>query len=75
MITLPETRKNTYKAIPFVPYYPVPPHKIYMNNVLLQQSRSSKQLFTEDKKDIFEDDMVVEFRWDKNAKKLAVGTY
>ena len=61
--------RNTYKAIPFVPYYPVPPHKIYMNNVLLQQSSGSKQMFTEDKKDIFQDDMVVEFRWDKNAKK------
>lgn len=64
-----KTERNIYKAMPFVPYYPVPPYNIYMNNVLLQQGSGSKQLFTEDNNDIFQDDMVVEFRWDKNAEK------
>jgi len=54
--------KSSYKAMPFIPYDPVPPYPIYTTNIMLPESSDS--LLTEDKKQSFQDNMVVEFRWE-----------
>ena len=58
-----------YKAIPFYPYDPSPLYPIYLCNIMLKQFGSSKQLFTEDNKQVFEDNTIVEFRFEKNGEK------
>ena len=59
--------RSSYKAMPFIPYDPVPPYPIYITNIMLTES--SDELLTEDKKQSFQDDMVVEFRWADNGKQ------
>jgi hypothetical protein len=59
---------NSYKAIPFIPYDPVPSYPIYNTNVLVNQISQGK-LFTEDKKQAFDDNTVVEFRWAQSLEK------
>lgn len=61
--------KSTYKAMPFIPYDPMPPYPIYLTNVILKKFGGDKKLFTEDNKFVFEDNMVVEFRWENSMKK------
>jgi len=61
-------QKNNYKAIPFMPYDPMPSSPIYTTNIILKDFGGDKKLFTEDNKTVFEDNMVVEFRWDKSMK-------
>ena len=53
--------------MPFIPYDPMPPYPIYTTNVVL--SSRNNNLSTEDKQQVFQDDMVVEFRWeDRNEQ-------
>ena len=61
--------KTSYKAMPFIPYDPVPPYPIYLTNIVLKKFAGDKKLFTEDNKSIFEDNMVVEFRWEDTMDK------
>ena len=61
--------KSNYKAMPFIPYDPMPSYPIHTTNIVLKNFAGDKKLFTEDNKTIFEDDMVVEFRWDNTMKK------
>ena len=52
--------------MPFIPYEPIPPYPIYTTNVTLS---SNNNLSTEDKQQVFHDDMVVEFRWENNNER------
>ena len=61
---------SQYKAMPFYPYDPSPNYPVYVSNIMLRQFGNSNQLFTEDNKQIFEDNTVVEFRFDLNADKF-----
>ena len=59
--------RSSYKAMPFIPYDPIPPYPIYTSNIIL--NNSNNQMVTEDKKQVFQDDMVVEFRWEDKNKQ------
>tara|TARA_B100000902_G_C27316625_1_gene921733 strand:+ start:11 stop:3394 length:3384 start_codon:yes stop_codon:yes gene_type:complete len=59
--------RSVYKAMPFIPYDPIAPYPIYTTNIMLPDD--SNNLLTEDKKQSFQDDMVVEFRWADNLKQ------
>lgn len=59
--------RSSYKAMPFIPYDPIAPYPIYTTNIMLPDE--SNNLLTEDKKQSFQDDMVVEFRWAQNLKQ------
>lgn len=61
--------RSSYKAMPFIPYDPVPSYPIYTTNILLNEISGQGKLFTEDKKQAFDDDMVVEFRWAQSLEK------
>ena len=59
--------RSSYKAMPFIPYDPIPPYPIYTTNIMLPAD--GIDLLTEDKKQSFTDDMVVEFRWENSLKQ------
>ena len=61
--------RSSYKAMPFIPYDPIPPYPIYLTSIILRQFSGDKQLFTEDNKQVFGDNMVVEFRWEESLEK------
>ena len=58
--------RSSYKAMPFIPYDPMPSYPIYTSNIVL--NNLNNQMITEDKKQVFQDDMVVEFRWEDTNK-------
>lgn len=60
--------RSSYKAMPFIPYEPIPPYPIYTTNIMLPEN-GGIDLLTEDKKQSFQDDMVVEFRWENSLKQ------
>ena len=53
--------------MPFIPYDPMPSYPIYTTDIILNENND--QLTTEDKKQVFQDDMVVEFRWEDSNEK------
>ena len=59
-----------YKAMPFVPYNPSANYPIYLSNIRLRQFGSNKYLLTEDNKQVFEDNTIVEFRWAPKREKF-----
>ena len=59
--------RSSYKAMPFIPYDPMPSYPIYTTDIILNENND--QLTTEDKKQVFQDDMVVEFRWEDSNEK------
>ena len=61
---------SEYKAMPFYPYDPSPTYPIYITNIMLRQFGNGNHLFTEDNKQIFEDNTVVEFRFELTADKF-----
>lgn len=61
---------DTYKPMPFQPTDPTPTYPIYLCNVMLKKLGKGKHLFTEDNKQVFEDNTIVEFKFKKNAKKF-----
>ena len=66
-----ETGRNQYKAIPFIPSNPSPTYPIYLCNILLKQFGSgNKQMFTEDNKQVIQDNTIVEFSFVKTAEKF-----
>jgi hypothetical protein len=69
----PETtysdNRNSYKPMPFVPYDPSPNFPIYKCHIKLDKQGQSKNMLTEDKKQIFEDNTIVEFRFEKTNDK------
>ena len=68
--TLPKyNAKSEYKAMPFIPYDPMPSYPIYTTNILLKEHSGEKQLFIESNDEVFYDNMVVEFRWEETMEQ------
>jgi len=61
--------RSEYKPMPFIPYDPSPNFPIYKCNILLDNQGDSKYMLTEDKKQIFEDNTIVEFKFIKTNNK------
>lgn len=61
--------KNNYKPVPFYPTDPTPNYPIHLCNIMLQRKHDKMQLLTEDGLQTFEDNMIVEFRFDKDAEE------
>ena len=59
---------NDYKPVPFYPTDPKPNYDIHICNIPLIKIGNKQYMMTEDKKEIFDNDTIVEFRFDKNAK-------
>ena len=59
---------NDYKPVPFYPTDPTPNYDIHVCNIPLSIIGNKKLMMTEDKKQTFENDMIVEFRFDPNAE-------
>lgn len=57
--------EDTYKPIPFYPTKPYDPNACKCNVVLTEGSYGVMHMMTEDKTETFEDDTIVEFRYDK----------
>ena len=62
--------RQTYKPVPFYPTNPTPSYPAYLCNIMLTKMGSQNFITTEDKKEIIEDETIVEFRYDKTAEKL-----
>lgn len=67
--TIYSDERSSYKPMPFIPYDPSPNFPIYKCNILLDKQGQSKHMFTEDKKQIFEDNTIVEFKFKKTNEK------
>ena len=66
----PNDEKNGgYKPVPFYPTEPSMNYPAYLCNIILEKTGGITHLLTEDKKQRFEDGMIVEFRFDKEADK------
>lgn len=70
---LPSYKENlddeeTYKPIPFYPTKPYDPNACKCNVILTEGSYSILHMMTEDKTETFEDDTIVEFRYDKTKE-------
>ena len=63
--------KNSYLPKNFYPHDPTPSYPIYKCNILIDESNGL--LFTEDKKQTFQDSTIVEFRFDFNKKNTGNG--
>ena len=61
-------RTSSYKAMPFIPYEFITSYPLYLTNVKIKNVNGTKVLFTENGQEAFEDDMVVEFKWVKDAE-------
>ena len=60
--------EETYKPIPFYPTKPYDPNACKCNVLLTEGSYSVLHMMTEDKTETFEDDTIVEFRYDKTKE-------
>ena len=60
--------EETYKPIPFYPTKPYDPNACKCNVMLTEGSYSVLHMMTEDKTETFEDDTIVEFRYDKTRE-------
>ena len=67
--TIYSDERSSYKPMPFVPYDPSPNFPIYKCNIMLDKQGQSKHMFTEDKKQTFEDNTIVEFKFTKTNDK------
>ena len=67
--TIYSDERSSYKPMPFVQYDPSPNFPIYKCNILLDKEGQTKNMFTEDKKQIFEDNTIVEFKFVKTNEK------
>lgn len=61
--------EETYKPIPFYPTKPYDVNASKCNVILTDGSYGSKHMMTEDKTETFEDDTIVEFRYDKTREQ------
>ena len=59
--------KYDYKPAPFYPTDPTPDFPIHICNIPLKKNKESLKMLTEDGKQGFSDNMIVEFRFDKDA--------
>ena len=60
----------SYRPVPFYPTDPTPSYPGYLANIALTASATGNHMFTEDGKEQFEDNTIVEFKYDLNAKQL-----
>jgi hypothetical protein len=60
--------KNSYLPVPFIPTNPVN-NKTHLCNILLHNEGTDKHMFTEDKDESFENNMIVEFKYDITQKE------
>ena len=65
-----DENQDDYRPAPFVPTDPMADFPIYLCNQILKTNGNDKYLTTENGEEIFSDNMIVEFRFDKNAKKF-----
>lgn len=63
-----ENYYNDYKPVPFYPTNPKPNFDIHVCNIPLINVGNKQYMMTEDKKQIFENDMIIEFRFDPLEK-------
>lgn len=67
-LKLKKNEESSYRPVPFYPSNPSDKNA-YMCNIILQSGdHGSKYLFTENKEDTFEDNTIVEFRYDTTRK-------
>ena len=66
------TREETshYKPIPFYPMNPTPQYPAYLCNIVLEDKGNIKIMTTEDKNNVIEDEMIVEFKYDASREKF-----
>ena len=62
--------KNMYKPVPFYPTDPTPNYKIYLCNIMLNNEGTNLKMTTENGLEEIEDNMIVEFKFDKDAEKF-----
>ena len=62
--------RGTYRPVPFYPVDPTPAYPGYLANVLMENVGGTKHMMTESKTETFEDNMIVEFKYDKSAAKF-----
>ena len=61
--------KNNYKPVPFYPTNPTPNYPIHLCNIMLKNKDGRQQMLTENGEEEITDNMIVEFRFDKDAKE------
>ena len=61
--------RNTYKPIPFYPTTPSDPDASIANVLIKLDNYGSKYMLTENQREVFEDNTIVEFRYDKTKEK------
>lgn len=67
---LPDTNntdQNLYRPVPFQPTNPTPDYPAYICNIYLTDNN---KMLTENGEEFFEDETIVEFKFDKNAPKF-----
>lgn len=61
--------RNNYKPVPFHPTNPEPNYPVHLTNIKIERNNNIDYLLTENKEESFEDETIVEFRFDKNAER------
>tara|TARA_B100001059_G_scaffold236774_1_gene290176 strand:- start:5653 stop:9036 length:3384 start_codon:yes stop_codon:yes gene_type:complete len=65
----PRDQKFNYKPAPFYPTDPTPDFPIHICHIPLKKKKDSLKMLTEDGKQEFSDNMIVEFRFDKDSEE------
>ena len=68
-LSIDEDRRD-YKPVPFYPTNPTPPFPAYLCNLMLEKVGSQNVMTTENKEEIIEDEMIVEFKYDNTRDKF-----
>ncbi len=61
--------RNNYKPVPFHPTNPEPNYPVYQTNIKIEKNNNIDYLLTENKEENFEDETIVEFRFDKDGER------
>ena len=61
--------RNTYKPMPFYPTTPSDPDASVANVLIKLDNYGSKYMLTENQREVFEDNTIVEFRYDRTKEK------
>ena len=64
---------SDYKPVPFYPTNPTPPFPAYICNIMLEKVGTQSVMKTENKEEVIEDEMIVEFKYD-NTRDLGSDT-
>lgn len=63
-------KTSNYRPMPFYPHDPTPNYPIYLCNIMLKKVGSSTHLTDEKGEQIFEDNTIVEFKFNKSGNKF-----